>query len=798
MNLLQRASDAIDRAFDTASRWLAPAMPWLFLALRRALIAVLVAVIVALLFFAVPQSSEVLHGLGEPPLKSLNDFEANARFINFAGYLSYVATACALALATWYTARLLSTVDARLATPAALREGAGATGLARATTWLPRGLGVFVLGAAIGALLYAGYTPRLTQWQALALVALAVAGPLLLVAGLLARSRWASWLGAALMLVAAVLLVRFNNKWLIWLPSIVCATLPAALLWFLVKRRRLLEHLHRGQPGEADQPRDFGDVIVTLAIVVLVSAGALLLLALAPAAWVRLYGSAAAVLLFLAAAALLLTGLHIAFRHAARSVSGLSTAVLLLLALLVAQFGAESLGREELGPLAVAPPAPGPVQAPAPATPVRPFYVNAHGGGLRAAVFTAQLLARVDDASCGRFGDQVAAFSGVSGGSLGIATYLVARQQYLQDHGDKAWRGCVPGDPPTIRPLTDIVVQTLVQDHLSPAVARMLARDAPLWWSAPKRGQALMESWNSALVDALVDARPKPDAKAGQPPWPAPAGFALPLAALTGGMSQPLRVFFNATDADSGHIVWFSNRDSGTVGGSGGDATGAATAGLSVGQAVLHSARFPIVSPAGAYSAKRGSDAPGQPVATRRLVDGGYFDNSGSTTLLAVLRGDRARGASVAPRLLNIDGNPPEPPSACIDSDKNPPILTALRALLQVRSAHATLAVAQLEAQMGSPAPPLTLNLDIEQAIAASMGLSDEQKAKQLEDRESPLCRKVQRTRQAPLGWYISYDAARILTASVDRSAEAICAVLATPCRIRQVVQSPLAEVSAR
>ena len=74
--------------------------------------------------------------------------------------------------------------------------------------------------------------------------------------------------------------------------------------------------------------------------------------------------------------------------------------------------------------------------------------------------------------------------------------------------------------------------------------------------------------------------------------------FALPLAALTGGLATPPAVYFNATDADSGHITWFSNTQGGV----------AATyrqeprpVRLSVGQAVLHSARFPIVTPAGAF-----------------------------------------------------------------------------------------------------------------------------------------------------------------------------------------------------
>src|SRR6185503_13454900 len=126
----------LDRILDALSRFAAPALPWLFLALRRASIATLTAAVVAVLFFVVPQSREVLHGLGEPILKSLKDFnEDSAQLINFWGYLFYVLTAVALGLATWYAARLLSTVEAQSATPSAL---AGSAGLKTATEWLPR------------------------------------------------------------------------------------------------------------------------------------------------------------------------------------------------------------------------------------------------------------------------------------------------------------------------------------------------------------------------------------------------------------------------------------------------------------------------------------------------------------------------------------------------------------------------------------------------------------------------------------------------------------------------------------
>src|SRR5690606_37338373 len=58
------------------------------------------------------------------------------------------------------------------------------------------------------------------------------------------------------------------------------------------------------------------------------------------------------------------------------------------------------------------------------------FVVAAAGGGLRAAYWTALLLAEMDDRTCGQFGRHVLAASGVSGGSLGLALYAAQRRAW--------------------------------------------------------------------------------------------------------------------------------------------------------------------------------------------------------------------------------------------------------------------------------------------------------------------------------------------------------------------------------
>ena len=760
--LRQRMAAAITAFTDAVAGRVAPGLPWIYLALRRALIPTLVWLVVAALFFVLPQSREVLHGLSEPVLQSFAEFDRTDRSsINLWALISYVVTAVVLGFAIWYSARLLSTVDADRGAPNALEVEPGLGGLKVATTWYPRGLGVSALAAAIGALVYANYTPRLSQWLALGLAVLAIAGPLLVAVGRLLgrdapslKGKVCIAIGALAGVIAFVLLWMLHSKWPIRLWCIGSATLPALLLSFLVRRRRMFAQAQRHEGHDAARARAFGDAIATIVVLALGSGVALLALALLPPVVMRAYGSAAAALLFLAAAALTLSGAQLVFRRFASNVPGFTTATLAIVAVLIAWIGDEDLGGEKLAPkpqaLLVQKAVPPGAAASAPG-PSRPLYVNAHGGGLRAAVFTAQVLARADDATCGGFGKQVAAFSGVSGGSVGIATYLLARQELVARGG---WGTCArdASGKPIDTPLADIVTGALVQDHLSPVISRMLAVDAPHLWGSPVRGQALLDSWNGALIRSL-QAR-FDDSKADDF-----AAFALPMAALTGGLDAPPAVYFNATDADSGHITWFSNTQGGVA------ATyrqAARPVQLSVGQAVLHSARFPIVTPAGAFA------SPWDDKRTARLVDGGYADNSGTTTLFDVF----ALSGNTAPRVINIDGNP-NPDSPCEKDGGNPPLLTGVRGLLQARTAHASRAVERLARR--TEAPLVSVQLDLAEALSREPPRSRS-------GGDIDVCRRVARAQQAPLGWYMSYEAAAVVAKSAEFGVERICKTLQLQC----------------
>jgi hypothetical protein len=399
------------------------------------------------------------------------------------------------------------------------------------------------------------------------------------------------------------------------------------------------------------------------------------------------------------------------------------------------------------------------------------FVISADGGGLRAAVFTASVLAAADDLSCGEFGSRVSAASGVSGGSLGIATWIVLREEYVRREARKGqlpWSGCwalaeagsTSDTPIAFNPPPDlsVLVQfTLLQDHLSMPLYGTLARDllSPLGRRAG-RGQYLLESWQDAARTVLA--------------WQDPSGalpqaFATPLHAATGGLAQASLLAFNATDADSGALVTLSNAPT-TPG-------GVDTSAMSIGAAALNSARFPLVSPAGAV---RVGDT------WRRVVDGGFFDNTGATALSALI----ARAGERIPadaKYLRINGNAPAPgneercalfwaraaagPGTAARPASAPPPSgvpdfegwSAARALGATRVAHGQSAVASLEARKARSSP-LEIDampyFDDQCPSVFAAGVPASEAAMACHNRNAALCLAQDEARRVPLAWYLS------------------------------------------
>lgn len=257
------------------------------------------------------------------------------------------------------------------------------------------------------------------------------------------------------------------------------------------------------------------------------------------------------------------------------------------------------------------------------------ILVAAAGGGSRAAAHTASVLAAVDAATCGAFGDHVFAISSVSGGALGSALYAASRR----DLADPAQRERCRLSSPDSRgyPLAIELIAATTGDHLSPVVLRAVGHDllngtsnssrpnnSPDWTDFSSRAAPLQMSWIAAY-NKLLKTHGKPA-----------NGGALLGQELLEDNAQPFLIS-NATSVQDGHRVllsypllcprdgWCAQRASLLT-----DAT--------------DSARFPLVSPPRARNAFHWNPWLHEMTASERsIVDGGYFDNSGGQTLLDII-----------------------------------------------------------------------------------------------------------------------------------------------------------------
>ncbi|MFQ5349651.1 MAG: hypothetical protein ACE5EG_04310, partial [Thermoanaerobaculia bacterium] len=143
------------------------------------------------------------------------------------------------------------------------------------------------------------------------------------------------------------------------------------------------------------------------------------------------------------------------------------------------------------------------------------FLVAAEGGGIRAAYWTASVLARIEQENPG-FACHVFAISGVSGGSLGGAVFTALTADALQDPGGYECNGSAVTNPPE---LLDRARQVLGKDFLGPALAGLffpdlMQRFIPIGdrtfsgrFTFPDRAQYLERSWEVAWEDVTSSQR---------------------------------------------------------------------------------------------------------------------------------------------------------------------------------------------------------------------------------------------------------------------------------------------------
>lgn len=249
------------------------------------------------------------------------------------------------------------------------------------------------------------------------------------------------------------------------------------------------------------------------------------------------------------------------------------------------------------------------------------FVVAAEGGGIRAAYWTALVLTTIqDDNPC--FADQLFALSGVSGGSLGSAVFtaLLADTRY----GTPNFR-CGGANPP---PLQETARKILGEDLLSPAIAAtlypdLLQRVLPFSVSHFDRARAIEVSWERAWRRYTRSNR---FAEPLDQMWRDQRDYWLPALLLNATWVEAgkrlIASNLRLSPVPEGRIEDFADiEDTHRFYGE---------RALALSTAVHLSARFTYVSPAGTLE-KDGK-------VYGRAVDGGYFENSGTTTALEILK----------------------------------------------------------------------------------------------------------------------------------------------------------------
>lgn len=274
--------------------------------------------------------------------------------------------------------------------------------------------------------------------------------------------------------------------------------------------------------------------------------------------------------------------------------------------------------------------------------------VSAEGGGIRAAAWTALVLARLTERVAAQhpttggeplFARYLFAASGVSGGSLGLATYAGLLRQPA--HAD-------------VRRLAERTRALLDHDFLAPTLANLLFVDFTQRWLPgawfDDRARALTRAWESAAREQGMTAFEQP--------------FSALYSAAGRVDSRTPALFLNSTTVAEGRrFIQHPFRPLATPGQQPWTAAFDGAAWLDprvpLSEVVVNSARFTYLSPAGTVETAGLT----QPLpATMQLVDGGYFENSGATTLLEVMERLRAlagsRGLTLRFIVLHISNDP--------------------------------------------------------------------------------------------------------------------------------------------
>jgi hypothetical protein len=333
------------------------------------------------------------------------------------------------------------------------------------------------------------------------------------------------------------------------------------------------------------------------------------------------------------------------------------------------------------------------------------FIVAARGGGIYAAAQEALFLSRMQD-QCPNFAQHVFAISGVSGGSLGAALFNSLVRKHVTN---TVWEPCQFGSVAR-GPLEQRARSFFETDFLSPIVAAaffpdFMQRFLPFPIAGSDRGEALSRGLERAWRNTEPD---------GENP------FEQTFLNHWDSTSAAPALMLNTTDVDNGRRIviapfdltplrdsaqsaegWFYQTDEMNRALFAGVPGPAIIKDLKLSDAAGVSARFPWIMPAATI--KRNGKV-------MRLVDGGYFDNSGIETaldLIEVLVGVREvhqRGPTDANgrsdpfdfdiHLITISGSVEDGPQPWQGLDD---VLSPVRALLSSRDARGNLTATKVQ-----------------------------------------------------------------------------------------------------
>lgn len=308
------------------------------------------------------------------------------------------------------------------------------------------------------------------------------------------------------------------------------------------------------------------------------------------------------------------------------------------------------------------------------------FMVAAEGGGLRAAYFTALALAAIQD-RVPVFSQHVFAISGVSGGSVGATVFAGLAAHYTRNQ-----RTAASEQKPRLQEKADRILR---RDFLSPVLAAGLFADSvqrflPFPINRLDRARALERTLEHAWTAETAGpefSRSFYDLWKDFPRESVPALFINTTRVETGERM----IISNLSTRDDPNVTWVENLT---------DVDSTISVPLST--AACLSARFPFITPPG-YLLRQGKD---ESPAKYRLVDGGYFENSGTATLIDVFNSVHSSriGDQVPFRIILIRiGLAPSARTKYFQQGLSE-VMSPFRTLLNTRGARGATSVRQMNA----------------------------------------------------------------------------------------------------